>query len=779
MLAAATLLILLGTCGLIYSIPWRVSSWDDLPNAAGMQDHWVYYLPNAYYMDVSLHDHGEFPLWNPLTFCGMPFAANPQAMAFYPPNLIRSILTFNPTPFRSHATLVAMLAFHVLLAGYSTYLLAREHGLSYGASLVCVFSFLFSAGVVRRTLANVYLTTIAWAPLALLLLSKSLRARTRSARIWYAVATGLVLGLGLLSKVSQMGIYLVLTVALYALLERAGLLDRQTVKSKKALGSLLLLDGLTGVIIVTVAVLVAAGLFLPGAEFAQFSGRGEQPHPSGMPLTFLRSTEGLTWLSKIFVLFTAEKNHFSHYKLAGLGTTLLALAALHHPRKRHVLKFGVLFLFFLDCSMGPPLPFSRICLGLAPFSFGSLGRAMMWSCFPLAMLAGFGADAIAVRWEQRQGSLTYSIFLVVVGGAGLVWLYQMVHPHDFLHIGNEVVFFPLLLLIVVLLTGLAGKLTGKRNMAWRTGWGRFLWHRGVIAGLLAIVVFCELVSWNWRYVPYLLEWRGFSEDVQHLHRTRQFWADNKRGLENAPNTHVLELSPAINGYDPLCVADAYKVIAGPHVYERISLPIRPPVINNLRSAFLLKRSFWLADEYVLGTMPPSDELFPPTTTVYMQTAPKSSELPSTKASSVRNSAVSKENATTEILNAAQVSQKVAHKEGGPFFLEMPSFAVPPRHSVLRLEYHSNCDAELTTWLSEGRAEPEERLYKKFHLQSTAKAAQTIEIPLPDCEIAAFRLCAVMQEEDGNLNFGRIVLASDTSDEDRKIRITERSPNSVA
>ncbi|MFO7976261.1 MAG: YfhO family protein, partial [Candidatus Hydrogenedentota bacterium] len=42
-----------------------------------------------------------------------------------------------------------------------------------------------------------------------------------------------------------------------------------------------------------------------------------------------------------------------------------------------------------------------------------------------------------------------------------------------------------------------------------------------------------------------------------------------------------------------------------------------------------------------------------------------------------------------------------------------------------------------------------------------------------------RLCAVMQEEDGNLNFGRIVLASDTSDEDRKIRITERSPNSVA
>ena len=159
---AATLLLIVGACALIYSVPWRVSSWEDLPRIVCMQDHWVYYLPNAYYMDVSLHDYGEFPLWNPLTFCGLPFAANPQSMAFYPPNLLRSILTFEPTPFRSHATLVLMLVFHVILAGYGTYLLAREHGLSYGACLVCVFAFLFSAGVVRRTLADVYLTTIAW-----------------------------------------------------------------------------------------------------------------------------------------------------------------------------------------------------------------------------------------------------------------------------------------------------------------------------------------------------------------------------------------------------------------------------------------------------------------------------------------------------------------------------------------------------------------------------------------------------------------------------------------
>ncbi|MEA3365131.1 MAG: hypothetical protein U9Q79_05770, partial [Candidatus Hydrogenedentes bacterium] len=695
----ATFLILVGASGLIYSIPWRVSSWNHLPRALGMADHWQYYLPTAYYMDVSIHDHGEFPLWNPLTFCGMPFAANPQTMAFYPPNLLRSILTFNPTPFRSHAGLVAMLAFHVLLAGYSTYLLAREHGLTYGASLVCVFSFLFSAGVVRRTVANVYMTTVAWAPLALLLVTKSLRAPTRPARIWYATATGLVVGLGLLSKVSQIGIYLVLTVALYAVFERVTLLDLKSLKSKKTLTSLLLSDGLTGVVIVMVALLGAAGLFLPGAQFAQLSGRNEQPHLSGMPLTFLRSPEGLTWLSKIFVLFTAEKNHFSHYKLAGLGTTLLALAALSHPRKRQVLKFGVLFLFFVDCSMGPPLPSSRICLGLAPFSFGDLGRAMMWSCFPLAMLAGFGADSIAVRWEQRRGSLAYSLFLVVVGGAGLAWLYQMAHPHDFLDVGNEVVLFPLLLLIVIVLTGLTGKLTSKQNAPWRTGWGRFLRHRGVIGGLLAIVVFCELLSWNWRYVPYLLEWRGFDGDVQELHRTRQFWADNKRGLENVPNTHVLELSPAINGYDPLCVSDTYNALAGPHVYDKILLPNRPPVLDNLRSAFLLKRSFWLVPEYVLGAMPPSDELFPPTTTLFLQSAPKSSEVPCAKASSVRNSAVSNETATTEILNAAQVTEKVVHKEGEPFLLEIPSFAVPRRHSVLRLEYHSNCDAELMTWLS--------------------------------------------------------------------------------
>jgi uncharacterized membrane protein YfhO len=38
---------------------------------------------------------------------------------------------------------------------------------------------------------------------------------------------------------------------------------------------------------------------------------------------------------------------------------------------------------------------------------------------------------------------------------------------------------------------------------------------------------------------------------------------------------------------------------------------------------------------------------------------------------------------------------------------------------------------------------------------------------------------VVHQEEGKLGFGRVVLASDRSDENRKIQITKRTPNSVA
>ena len=50
---------------------------------------------------------GDFATWNPLSMAGMPHAANPQAWAFYPPNLLRAVLHASPTPSGTWATAMA------------------------------------------------------------------------------------------------------------------------------------------------------------------------------------------------------------------------------------------------------------------------------------------------------------------------------------------------------------------------------------------------------------------------------------------------------------------------------------------------------------------------------------------------------------------------------------------------------------------------------------------------------------------------------------------------
>src|SRR4051794_19886580 len=57
---------------------------------------------------------GHLPLWNPHTFCGMPFVGMFQSALFYPPNLIYLILPVG------HAT-NWNIALHVWLAGLWMY----------------------------------------------------------------------------------------------------------------------------------------------------------------------------------------------------------------------------------------------------------------------------------------------------------------------------------------------------------------------------------------------------------------------------------------------------------------------------------------------------------------------------------------------------------------------------------------------------------------------------------------------------------------------------------
>lgn len=129
-------------------------------------DNFSLIIPNLLFWKQSVLS-GAFPLWNPYNFSGIPFAADPASMAFYPFNLLYLFL-----PMGFAFTLVLFL--HVYLAGVFTYLFLRELGLSKLLSVFGAICFMFSASIITFVNNIALLASSVWMPLVLFFLHRSL-----------------------------------------------------------------------------------------------------------------------------------------------------------------------------------------------------------------------------------------------------------------------------------------------------------------------------------------------------------------------------------------------------------------------------------------------------------------------------------------------------------------------------------------------------------------------------------------------------------------------------
>lgn len=91
------------------------------PNSA-FTDLLISHLPNAQYWRESLMRFGQWPLWNAQLFGGQPFAADPLAGLWYPPNWLLLILPF---PFGFNL----LLALHLAWGGSGLFRFLRAEGL--------------------------------------------------------------------------------------------------------------------------------------------------------------------------------------------------------------------------------------------------------------------------------------------------------------------------------------------------------------------------------------------------------------------------------------------------------------------------------------------------------------------------------------------------------------------------------------------------------------------------------------------------------------------------
>jgi hypothetical protein len=130
---------------------------------AQFSDLLLNHLPNAEYWRTALWRYHQWPLWNAQIFAGQPFAADPLAGLWYPPNLVLLIL---PLPFAFNVLFVV----HLAWAGYGLFCFLRAEGLSLAAAFLGGLTFMgtpklmahLGAGHVSLILA------LAWTPWLLL-----------------------------------------------------------------------------------------------------------------------------------------------------------------------------------------------------------------------------------------------------------------------------------------------------------------------------------------------------------------------------------------------------------------------------------------------------------------------------------------------------------------------------------------------------------------------------------------------------------------------------------
>jgi hypothetical protein len=147
------------------------------------QDSATQFYPWYSYLGERLAEF-EIPAWNPSQFSGAPFAADPQSGWTYLPAMV----TFSALPLS--VAVSVYLAFHLLLAAFGAYGLARALGIGPLGALATGIAYELSGPVFSRSVCcPAQLQVISWVPVVLVGLEMAINCDDWPARLrWMTVA---------------------------------------------------------------------------------------------------------------------------------------------------------------------------------------------------------------------------------------------------------------------------------------------------------------------------------------------------------------------------------------------------------------------------------------------------------------------------------------------------------------------------------------------------------------------------------------------------------------
>ena len=373
---------------------------------------------NSFYYPLSAFAAGQiqaghFPLWNPFLFAGAPFAADYQAGALYPPNLLVWAVA---RPF-TYGAFEALAIFHIWWASVTGYGFVRTIGLRRAPSLIAGITFAYG-GFMTAQLGHAPMIAVAsWLPA----IFASLYLARRGGVGW-SVLAGLGLAMAILAGHPQVLLYVLTAAVAYGLFlawaERPIVapidvhdwsswsrdpLVRHWVAAATRLG-----------IMLVVAIGLTAPLLLPAEQLSRRSVRAGIGYDgatqfSVQPVALLQLI-----LPKVFG--DNPTNYWSAFAngeiwgYAGVAALVLAVVGVlwwARAARGHRLFFVALGSVALLAALGPFTPLHGWLYGFVPGydRVRAAGRLLLLYDFAVAILAAYGLDALIEWITARSGAL--------------------------------------------------------------------------------------------------------------------------------------------------------------------------------------------------------------------------------------------------------------------------------------------------------------------------------------------------------------------------------------
>jgi hypothetical protein len=354
-----------------YAIPW---------------DFRAYHLSQAWFIARSFA-RGELPLWDPYTYCGMPFYANITAQLFYPPALAAILLSNWTGGEHLLYWLELQMAAHVFLAGAFTYWLLRRLTLGRAAAVVGATIYQLGAYTASQAEHLGAVDAAAWLPLAwLCVIALGERFQWRwLAGLACALAMSILAGFPATTAVVFISCFLL--AAILTLLRRASPLVLASTAIAAAWAVLL------------AAIQVFPTLQLSRLSVAQYRSR-YLGTGGGMPLQSLVSLV----LPNHYGIFQFDGGTWKHpwqvtflYTYCGIPALVFVVLAVLYRRNRYAAAIALLTLCAALWMLGDATPLGRTAFVLLPDAVkGSLYAEFALCAFSLGMavLAGLGAAHI-------------------------------------------------------------------------------------------------------------------------------------------------------------------------------------------------------------------------------------------------------------------------------------------------------------------------------------------------------------------------------------------------